>query len=90
MNPGDTLDNNGIGVSAMTDGEHTNDAKPDRIPVIADLVRDVAEGAGLELVDLYTLTEGRRELFGHDGLHPSAEGAKVIADHIFRRITDRC
>ena len=68
----------------------TNDAKLDRIPVIAGLVRSVAKETGLDLVDLYTLTEGRRELFGPDGLHPSAKGAKVIAENIGRRITDEC
>ena len=66
----------------------TNDAKLDRIPVIADLVRDMAEETGLDLVDLYTLTEGRRELFGPDGLHPSAEGTKAIAESISKQITD--
>ena len=66
----------------------TNDAKPDRIPVIAGLVRGVAEETGLELVDLYVLTESRRELFGPDGLHPSAEGAGVIAESIGRQITN--
>ena len=66
----------------------TNDAKPERIPVIAGLVRVVAEGTGVDLVDLYALTEGKRELFGPDGLHPSAEGAKVIAEAVRKRITN--
>lgn len=65
----------------------TNDAKIERIPVIADAVRNVAEETGAELVDLYALTEGKRELFGPDGLHPSAEGAKVIAEAVSKRIT---
>ena len=68
----------------------TNDAKLDRIPIIAGLVRNVAGDTGLDLVDLYTLTEGRRELFGPDGLHPSAEGAKAIAEKIYRRIANEC
>ena len=66
----------------------TNDARLERIPVIAGLVRDVAEGTGVDLVDLYALTEGKRELFGPDGLHPSPEGAKVIADAVCKRITN--
>ena len=66
----------------------SNDAKPERIPVIADLIRDVSEGTGVELVDLYALTEGKRELFGPDGLHPSPEGAIVIAEAVCKRMTD--
>ena len=65
----------------------TNDAKLERIPLIAGLVRTVTEETGAELFDLYSLTDGKRELFGPDGLHPSAKGAKVIAEAIGRRIT---
>ena len=68
----------------------TNDAKLERIPVIAGLVRTVAKETRVELVDLYSLTDGKRELFGPDGLHPSVEGAKVIAGAICRRITNIC
>ena len=65
----------------------TNDAKPERIPVIAGSVRAVAEETGAELVDLYALTEGKRELFGPDGLHPSPEGAGVIAEAVCKQMT---
>ena len=66
----------------------TNDAKPERIPAIADAVRSVAEETGVELVDLYALTEGKRELFGPDGLHPSPEGAEAIAEAVCKRMTN--
>lgn len=64
----------------------TNDAKLDRIPEIAALVRAVAEEQDLETVDLYAQTEGRRDLFGPDGLHPNAAGAKLIADTVYRAL----
>ena len=64
----------------------TNDAKIERVPEIANLVRNVATNNSCELVDLYKLTEGRRELFGPDGLHPSTIGAKAIAEEIYKRI----
>lgn len=63
-----------------------NDAKFDRVPVIAELVRNAAEKTGVELVDLYKMTEDRRELLGPDGLHPSAAGARVIAEAIGREL----
>ena len=64
----------------------TNDAKLDRIPEIAALVRAVAEEQSLETVDLYALTEGRRDLLGPDGLHPNAAGARLIADTVYRAL----
>ncbi len=66
----------------------TNDAKLDRVPVIAEEIRTVAAENGTELVDLYALTQGKRELFGPDGLHPNAAGAKVIAEAVFRTLCD--
>ena len=67
----------------------TNDAKLDRVPEIAALVRAVAEEQNLEAVDLYAQTEGRRELFGPDGLHPNAAGAKLIADTVYRAMNNK-
>ena len=67
----------------------SNDAKLDRIPEIAKLVRSVAEEMGLELVELYLATEGKRELFGLDGLHPNAAGARLIADTVYRALKQR-
>jgi len=46
----------------------------------------IAAENGTELVDLYTLTQGKRDLFGPDGLHPNAAGAKVIAEAVFRTL----
>lgn len=62
----------------------TNDAKLDRIPNIVQEVKTIADTEGVELVDLYALTVGRCELFGPDGLHPSAAGASAIAEEVFR------
>ena len=67
----------------------TNDAELDRIPEIAALVRSVAEEQNLETVDLYAQTEGRRDLFGPDGLHPNAAGAKLIADTVYRALNNK-
>ena len=68
----------------------TNDAKLDRIPEIAKEIRTVATDEGLELADLYMLTQGHRELFGPDGLHPNAAGAKRIAEAVFRTLSNTC
>ena len=62
----------------------TNDAKLDRIPEIVEEVKTIAAENGTELVDLYAPTRGKRELFGPDGLHPNAAGARRIAEAVFR------
>ena len=64
----------------------TNDAKLDRVPEIAEEIKTIAAENGTELVDLYALTQGKRELFSPDGLHPNAAGAKVIAEAVFRTL----
>ena len=61
----------------------TNDAKLDRIPEIAKEIKTIAADEGLELVELYMRTQEHRELFGPDGLHPNAAGARVIAEEVY-------
>ena len=42
-------------------------------------VRGIAQGEGVPLVDVYAAFNGNLSLLGSDGLHPTAEGYKVIA-----------
>lgn len=64
----------------------TNDAKIARVDEIAQQVETVAASEGVGLIDLHARTENRRSLFGPDGLHPSAKGAKLIAEEVRRAI----
>ena len=54
-------------------------------PVIKDeiipLINQVADLKGVEVIDLYTALSGASALFP-DGIHPNAEGAKLIAEAI--------
>jgi len=43
-------------------------------------------GKSLFVSMLCAYFEGKRELFGPDGLHPNAAGAKVIAEAVFRTL----
>ncbi|MBO2516895.1 MAG: hypothetical protein CW338_06400 [Clostridiales bacterium] len=57
----------------------TNDCRTEYLPVIADIVRNTGKEQGLTVIDLYEAFYERPDLLCHDGLHPSAKGAKEIA-----------
>ena len=55
--------------------------------VVRDAVVDIAEELGLNYIDLYGLFEGKKNLFV-DGAHPTAEGAKMIAQTVYASLTE--
>ncbi len=70
----------------VIDGPSNYDVQPLIIEEIADIVRDVAEENGYTLIDINKMTENRRDLFGNDNVHPNNEGAKAIANEIYKFI----
>ena len=48
----------------------------------------VAKEAGVEIIDLYTALSDKKEMFP-DTVHPSAAGAKVIAETIHVKLNDK-
>lgn len=48
---------------------------------IIPMIAGVAHKANVEVVDLYTPLDGRKELFA-DGVHPNRDGATVIAETV--------
>ena len=48
-------------------------------------VRKVAESLGLETIDLYSRFDGKGDLFP-DKIHPNAEGAKLMAEIVAKKI----
>lgn len=52
---------------------------------IASTVNMIAKEYSLQVIDLYTLTEGHPEWFA-DGVHPNQEGNTRIAEHLFQQI----
>jgi acyl-CoA thioesterase I len=52
---------------------------------IASMVKNVAVSEKVSLIDLHTSLADKSDLFP-DGVHPNAEGAKAIAEHVFRAI----
>ena len=62
----------------------TNDAKLDRVSEIAEEIKTIAADEGVEVIDLYARTQGHREMFGPDGLHPNTAGARAIAEEVYQ------
>lgn len=58
----------------------SNDAVPERLPVIAEVIRTVCAADGLPLIDLTKELDGRRDLLCHDALHLNAAGARRFAE----------
>lgn len=49
---------------------------------LGDIVTKVAESTGVEVIDLYTPTYGKDDLYT-DGIHFNADGYKLIADKVY-------
>lgn len=67
----------------VTEGLTNYDIDPEIVEVIADIVRSVAAEEGYELIDINDLTEGRRDLFLADNVHPNNSGAAFIAETVY-------
>ncbi|MGB0371548.1 MAG: GDSL-type esterase/lipase family protein [Opitutales bacterium] len=50
-------------------------------------VVEIAQNAGVEIVDLFTALSGSPDLFP-DGIHPNVEGAGIIAETVAKQILD--
>ena len=69
------------------------DGEPVAFDILDEVIRNeirpilmkIAEKEGLELIDLYEISEDHPEWFG-DGVHPNAEGDRVFAEFIYDRI----
>lgn len=48
-------------------------------------IRAVAKDRGIEIINMYAALKGKKELFP-DNLHPNAEGARIMAEKVFKKI----
>ena len=51
---------------------------------IVPAVRELAEEMELKLIEINKVTKGHPEWFAKDGIHPDRNGAKAIAEEVFR------
>lgn len=70
----------------ITEGLTNYDIQPLYVEAVADIVRDIATERNLPVIEINSLTENRRDLFGKDNVHPNNEGAKAIAQEVFASI----
>lgn len=51
------------------------------------LIESIAEREGITVIDLYTELNRQQRVYAEDGIHPSREGAAVIAQKVYSCIT---
>jgi lysophospholipase L1-like esterase len=65
-------------------------SQEDLISPTNNLIRSMAAAEGIDLVDLYSLFNGRlNDLIGQDGLHPNDAGYSAIANAFFEAIRQK-
>lgn len=62
--------------------------QPVIVEEIADIIRDVATENDYTIIDINSLTDNRRDLFGNDNVHPNNEGAAEIAEAVYKFINE--
>lgn len=70
----------------QTTGESSFHIQADIVEEINLIIKEVAMERGYKLVDIYSVTATDRSLFQIDCVHPNVEGAKAIAEEIYKNI----
>lgn len=55
---------------------------------IVPAVREIAEELNLKIIDIHSLTAGHAEWFSADGIHPDKNGARAIAEEVYRVLVE--
>jgi lysophospholipase L1-like esterase len=69
----------------QTTGQSTYFVQEDIIKIINEVILEVADEYGYNLIDIYSVTKDHREWY-KDYVHPEAEAAKEIAEEIYNYI----
>jgi lysophospholipase L1-like esterase len=82
------IDENGEVSRDDDDGVTTFEIQPSVVEEIADIVRDVAVEDDYPLVEINDLTYDHPEWFSVDGTHPNEDGAKAIAEAVYKKLAE--
>ena len=72
----------------VTEGLTNYDIDPAVVDEIAEIVRSIAAEEGYELIDIRALTDGHREYFLSDNVHPNNPGAAFLAETVYNYLTE--
>ena len=82
----------GIPAKAFYEDENQNqgittyDIQPNIVEEIGDIIKEIANERGYKYIDIYELTAEHPEWFEKDYVHPNSDGAKAIANEMYKNI----
>ena len=72
----------------QTSGPTNYDIQGDIVEIIGNVVKKIASERGYKYIDIYELTSQHPEWFARDNIHPNSDGAKAIAEEVYKFVTD--
>lgn len=72
----------------QTSGPTNYDIQDDIVKKIGDVIKEIAAESGYKYIDIYELASQHSEWFAKDNIHPNSDGAKAIAEEIYKFVTD--
>ncbi|MBE6804484.1 MAG: hypothetical protein E7528_06270 [Ruminococcaceae bacterium] len=82
----------GIPAKAFYEDENQNqgittyDIQPNIVEEIGNIIKGIANERGYKYIDIYELTAEHPEWFEKDYVHPNSDGAKAIANEMYKKI----
>ncbi|MDO4466229.1 MAG: GDSL-type esterase/lipase family protein [Bacillota bacterium] len=58
----------------------------ENLEIIVEAIQELGKEYNYVVIDIYKLTSNHPEWFENDGIHPSAQGAKAIAQEVYKSI----
>lgn len=76
-------------LDGKTSGEAEFGIQPEIVEQIVQIQKEVANERGYSIIDIYEASSNHPEWFEEDGIHPTLEGAKGLAEIVAEAISER-